>query len=171
MKIASTAPQFGIHCQDNLSFCGHSFSMKDNISKVIGKYLGGCTAGRTSICLGPDGNVIPCVFMPDRIMGNIKEARLGEIFRNNPWRDLLSDRSERQGNCGDCKDRYYCGGCRARAQSYLNRMDHSDPGCIVNQKLWSQLHGQDTQASTVQVDQKQELFNTLDSHTTRTQKN
>ncbi|MBI9015984.1 MAG: radical SAM protein [Phycisphaerae bacterium] len=167
MGIASTAPQYGIHCADSLSFCGHSFRLEEKLSRVIGKYLGGCTAGRTSICVGPGGDVTPCVFMPERIMGNIKESKLIEIFQTNPWRDLLSERSERQGNCGSCKDRYYCGGCRARAQNYLNRMDHSDPGCILNQKLWSQLHGSNGQATTMQVDQQKELLSNFDTPSVR----
>ena len=51
-----------------------------------------------------------------------------EILRELRNKDIL------EGNCGECKYRYYCGGCRARAYGYTGNYLASDPGCIKNSK-------------------------------------
>jgi len=45
--------------------------------------------------------------------------------------------------CGNCKDKYICGGCRARSYSYFNGDVHgADIGCIVNEELWKEIASQ-----------------------------
>jgi radical SAM protein with 4Fe4S-binding SPASM domain len=144
MGIISTAPQFGRVClthagDDGMISCSHAGNASGVKARIVAKYLGGCGAGRTYICLQPNGDVTPCVYMPHRIMGNVKNDSLRHIFHHNPWWDLLCNRNERQGTCRQCDYRNYCGGCRARADAYLDRLDHSDPGCVGNAGLWEQL--------------------------------
>ena len=148
--IISTAPQFGRICLtqpdvDGLVSCSHAGNAAGAKARVVAKYLGGCGAGRTYLCLQPNGDLTPCVYMPDRTMGNLRERSLTDIFQNSPWWDLFCDRDERQGYCGECEYRLYCGGCRARADAYFNRLDHADPGCPRNEEHWRRLcsHGQD----------------------------
>jgi len=149
LGVISTAPQFGRVClsgDDNESMmsCSHAGNAAGVKARVVAKYLGGCGAGRTYACLQPNGDVTPCVYMPKRIMGNIREKSFTEIFQQSPWWDLFCNRQEREDACGTCEYRLYCGGCRARADAYFNRLDHADPGCIRNLDHWHKL----TQASS-----------------------
>ncbi len=142
--VISTAPQLGRIClshadEKGMISCSHAGNAAGTKARVVARYLGGCGAGRTYACLQPNGDVTPCVYMPDRIMGNIREKNFMEIFQGSQWWDLLCNRNEREGICGSCDYRYYCGGCRARSDAYFNRLDHSDPGCINNLALWEQL--------------------------------
>jgi radical SAM protein with 4Fe4S-binding SPASM domain len=42
--------------------------------------------------------------------------------------------------CGNCPDKYICGGCRARAYSYFNgNVKAPDIGCIHNKPLWEKM--------------------------------
>ncbi len=39
--------------------------------------------------------------------------------------------------CGNCKDKYICGGCRARSYGYFNgNLSGPDIGCIDNEEIW-----------------------------------
>jgi radical SAM protein with 4Fe4S-binding SPASM domain len=143
--VISTCPQFGRVCLGNspvyvgrvaATHCGSGSGVK---ARVIAKYLGGCGAGRTYVCIQPNGNVTPCVYMPDRVMGNLRDQTLQKIIDNSPLWDLLNNRDERWGHCGKCAFRYYCGGCRARADAYYEDPAGPDPGCIFNTEHWNKL--------------------------------
>ena len=152
--VISTAPQLGRVCLahtalDDLVSCSHAGNASGAKARVVAKYLGGCGAGRTYVCLQPNGDVTPCVYMPKRVMGNVREKPFTRIFQDSPWWNLLCDRNERLDNCGRCDYRYYCGGCRARADAYFGRLDHADPGCINNNDLWQRFTVEaDTTAET-----------------------
>ncbi|MBN2212555.1 MAG: radical SAM protein [Sedimentisphaerales bacterium] len=142
--VISTAPQFGRLClmhagQDGLVSCSHAGNGPGVKARVVARYLGGCGAGRTYACIQPNGDVTPCVYMPGRIMGNVREKPFTEIFQQNDWWDMFCDRDAREGNCRVCDYRHYCGGCRARADAYFGRLDHVDPGCLLNQTYWDRL--------------------------------
>ena len=145
--IISTAPQLGRVClagaqlDEGRVMCSHAGSGSGVKARVVAKYLGGCGAGRTYVCIQPGGDVTPCVYMPNRVMGNVRRAGLIDIFRNNPMWDVLNDRKRRLHHCGVCELQNYCGGCRARADAYFGRIDAGDPGCIRNQQHWDALVG------------------------------
>lgn len=143
--VISTCPQFGRVCLANspiyagrvaATHCGSGSGVK---TRVIAKYLGGCGAGRTYVCIQPDGRVTPCVYMPDRTMGNLRQSTLQEIIDNSMLWDLLNRRDDRWGHCKVCAFRYYCGGCRARADAYFDDPAGPDPGCIFNTEQWNKL--------------------------------
>jgi len=155
--VISTAPQFGRFClthagAEGLVSCSHAGNGPGSKARVVAKYLGGCGAGRTYACVQPDGAITPCVYMPERKMGNIKEQPFTRIFQTSPWWDLLCNRQEREGNCAVCDYRNYCGGCRARADAYFGRLDQSDPGCVNNRPLWRQLIGSEVEPTMVQTE-------------------
>ena len=143
--IISTAPQLGRVClagaalDDGRVSCSHAGSGSGVKARVVAKYLGGCGAGRTYACLEPNGDLTPCVYMPQRVMGNVRHRRLVDIFRNNAFRDILNDRNRRLHHCEVCALRNYCGGCRARADAYFGELHAGDPGCIFNEKHWDAL--------------------------------
>ena len=56
--------------------CSHAGSGSGVKARVVAKYLGGCGAGRTYVCVEPNGNVTPCVYLPHRVMGNVRQRPL-----------------------------------------------------------------------------------------------
>lgn len=142
--IISTAPQLGRVClmssslESGKTTCSHAGSGSGAKARVVAKYLGGCGAGRTYICIEPNGDVTPCVYLPHRVMGNLRDAGIVKIFRKGYY-DLLNDRSDRLHHCRTCDFANYCGGCRARSDAYFGRLDAGDPGCKLNQKYWDEL--------------------------------
>ena len=165
MGIISTAPQFARLCLqhtdvESMVSCSHAGNAGGTKARVVAKYLGGCGAGRTYACVQPNGDVTPCVYMPTRIMGNVRDKTFTEIFQQSAWWDLFCNRNAREGQCGVCEYRNYCGGCRARSDAYLNRLDHSDPGCINNMEQWLKLNQQQTAATATILtnDSRQKLL-------------
>jgi len=165
--VISTCPQFGRICLAHspiysgrvaATHCGSGSGIK---ARVIAKYLGGCGAGRTYGCIEPDGCVTPCVYMPNRVIGNLRQQTLKEIIESSDVWDLLNDRNARWGHCGQCEFRYYCGGCRARADAYFGDPAGPDPGCIFNVDHWEKLIDQ-ARADRLEVgDDTSEHFSTM----------
>jgi len=144
LGVISTAPQLGRICLmhaplDGRITCSHAGSGSGMKARIVARYLGGCGAGRTYIAIQPNGDVTPCVYMPDRVMGNARSRSVIEIFRTSPLREVLSDRENRWGTCLTCDYRYYCGGCRARADAYFGDLRGPDPGCLLNEAYWRQV--------------------------------
>lgn len=145
MGIISTAPQLGRVCLAGAAIdggrvaCSHAGSGSGVKARVVAKYLGGCGAGRTYVCVEPNGDVTPCVYLPHRVMGNVREAPFVDIFRKSVFWDILNDRDRRLHHCGACSFKSYCGGCRARADAYFGKLHAGDPGCIFNEKHWDSL--------------------------------
>jgi len=108
-------------------------------TKTLTEFIGGCGAGRLYCGMEPNGDIQPCVFIPIKI-GNIREQRLVDIWRNSPVLKLIRNRDAFKG-CGECEYKYICGGCRARAYAYFGDLQGPDPGCSFNQKYWDELKG------------------------------
>jgi radical SAM protein with 4Fe4S-binding SPASM domain len=143
--IISTAPQLGRVCLAGAALdggrvvCSHAGGGSGTKARVIAKYLGGCGAGRCYTAVEPNGNITPCVYLPHRVMGNIREKSLGKIFRDSVFWDILNDRDHRLHHCEVCAFKQYCGGCRARADAYFGQLHAGDPGCVFNDKHWQKL--------------------------------
>jgi len=143
ISIMSTAPQFGRACilygpLEGLMATAHGGKGKGKQAKVLAKYIGGCGAGRCYCCIQPNGKVTPCVYMPSVEVGDLRRQRLLETW-DNPLFALLSNREDRGDHCAVCDFRAYCGGCRARALSYVEDIQAGDPGCIYNQHVWEEV--------------------------------
>jgi radical SAM protein with 4Fe4S-binding SPASM domain len=143
--VISTAPQLGRVClagsvtDGGRVTCSHAGSGSGVKARVVAKYLGGCGAGRTYVCLEPNGDLTPCVYLPHRVMGNVRSAGLLDIFHRNAFAEILHDRTRRLHHCEVCAFRNYCGGCRARADAYFGQLHAGDPGCLFNDKHWQAL--------------------------------
>lgn len=143
ISVMSTAPQFGRACilygpVEGFMATAHAGKGKGKLAKVLSKYIGGCGAGRCYCSVQPNGKVTPCVYMPSLEVGDVKRQKLLEIW-DNPLFALLANREDRSDHCGVCDFRAYCGGCRARAFSYLEDIQAGDPGCIYNQHVWEEV--------------------------------
>jgi radical SAM protein with 4Fe4S-binding SPASM domain len=142
--VMSTAPQL---CRlslahapvDGVTSCSHIGGGGGEKARVVAKYLGGCGAGRTYICIEPEGTITPCVYMPHRVLGNVRNRGIVDIFRHNEFYEVLNNREKRTDHCEVCEFKYYCGGCRARADAYTGHVNTGDPGCVFNSKSWDEL--------------------------------
>lgn len=74
------------------------------------------------------GDVYPSGFLPLKA-GNVKQQRLGDIYRESPLFVGLRDPDNLQGKCGRCEFRELCGGSRARAWAMTGDVFGSDPLC------------------------------------------
>ncbi len=146
ISVMSTAPQL---CRlslahapiDGVTSCSHLGGGGGEKARVVAKYLGGCGAGRTYICIEPEGTITPCVYMPHRVLGNVRNRGVADIFRHNEFYEVLNNREKRTDHCEVCEFKYYCGGCRARADAYTGHLNTGDPGCVFNSKSWDELVG------------------------------
>jgi len=97
----------------------------------------GCSAGVSQVVVSYNGDVYPCPYMRDRSAGNVRQATLGDIWRNEdyfaPIRML--DRSKIRGKCATCAYRpYYCtGGCRGAALAAYGDLYAEDPNCWLGE--------------------------------------
>ncbi|MGP3667052.1 MAG: radical SAM protein [Candidatus Bathyarchaeota archaeon] len=104
----------------------------------LSEFIGGCGAGRFYCAIEHDGSITPCVFFPLKV-GEILKDNFEEIWEKNKVFQELRNREVLKPNCGVCKFKYVCGGCRARAYGYFGDYLAPDPGCIRNKELWEKL--------------------------------
>jgi len=95
-------------------------------------FLGRCTMDGGYMGVIQNGDVKPCGFNEQYMLGNIKDKTLKECWSNlqtSPLSLKLRDRSNLKGKCGVCEYREICGGCRTRAEIYTGDIFESDPAC------------------------------------------
>ncbi|MDD1679519.1 MAG: radical SAM protein, partial [Methanomicrobiales archaeon] len=107
-------------------------------TRILADFIGGCGAGRLYCSIEPNGEIQPCVFMPISL-GNIRDDDFLSIWHSSPVLETLRNRETLNGGCGQCEQKFICGGCRARAWAYFQDISAPDPGCIHNQVLWEHL--------------------------------
>ena len=161
LEVLSTAPQFGRVCLEQslgdrlkrdyvyvetqaqkssqfyVSSPTHFSMLKDNgRSDISIDAMKGCGAGRQFCCIQPNGDVTPCMFIPDYIVGNIRTEPFTALWEKLGEEPCFMDREILDDECGSCQFRYVCGGCRARAINYIGNKLAADTGCIRNKKKW-----------------------------------
>ena len=145
VQILSTAPQFArVALQEEeendeeLIMPTHFYNPRLQGQLIsLAEFIGGCGAGRFYLAMEPNGDLQPCVFFPLKI-GNILEDDFEEIWRYNKVLEELRNKDLIK-KCRECKYRYYCGGCRARAYGYFKDYLMPDPGCIYNRKEYEKV--------------------------------
>ncbi len=98
------------------------------------KNSGGCSAGLKVSNIDHRGDVHPCHFMQDMVVGNIRDRSFRDIWIDNPSPELLALRNMRanlKGACGECEYLELCGGCRQKAKYHTGDLFGEDPTCIV----------------------------------------
>jgi len=93
--------------------------------------LGGCTAGWLQLFIDSNGDVFPCAYLPVKL-GNAVSDDLCEIIYHkfSFFYDIMNRDTFTQ--CGNCKYKLICGGCRARAYLKEGNFFDSDPFCPFN---------------------------------------
>jgi len=98
------------------------------------KVFHGCAAGRGFVYVKANGDVWPCPFVEVKA-GNVREDSFARIWRDSKvFRDLRNREQTLKGNCGECKYRTICGGCRGRAMAYTGDYLAEDPSCFLSRE-------------------------------------
>ncbi|MDI9619397.1 MAG: radical SAM protein [Candidatus Nezhaarchaeota archaeon] len=133
IEVLSTAPQLArVAIQES---CGrvvaptHFAVVADPATVALAEFIGGCGAGRIYAAIEPNGDVVPCVFLPVKV-GSLRERSFEDIWATSRLLLCLRNRDDFEEPCCRCSYRYVCGGCRARAYAYLGLVTGPDPGCI-----------------------------------------
>ncbi len=95
---------------------------------------GGCSTGVKVANINHRGDVHPCHFMPQVVVGNVRERSFRDIWIDHPSEELLALRKMRsclKGKCGKCDYLDLCGGCRQKAYYYCKDLMGEDPTCII----------------------------------------
>ena len=135
--LDANTPQFGRKMKElsrKYGFVGHYGFLINN--SLLLEIVGGCAVGRAYIGLQQNGDISPCVYMPDLVIGNVLKDDLDHLWSNNQILKDLRDRDGFEGYCPKCENEYICGGCRARAYDYLGDVTKPDIGCIHNKEHW-----------------------------------
>ena len=148
LQIVSTSPTYGrVTLQmsrgeevapTHFAVVGGESKTAAAIIKAVAEFVGGCGAGRIYAAIQPNGDVVPCVFLPV-VVGNLRKQSFWDIWTKSPLFNDLRDRNKLKGFCGQCPYKNVCGGCRARAYGYFGDPLAPDPGCIYNLKWWNEL--------------------------------
>jgi len=96
--------------------------------KVYSGGAGGCPAGTHYFGIRPNGDVTPCPYLP-QFAGNLKTARLADLWDDSPVFTRLRRRDDLGGRCGACELKSQCGGCRARALGVTGDVMAEDALC------------------------------------------
>ncbi|MEM0240885.1 MAG: radical SAM protein [Candidatus Nezhaarchaeales archaeon] len=133
LEVVSTAPQLARVALQESHGCTvaptHFAMGSDPGILALAEFIGGCGAGRIYAAIEPNGDLVPCVFMPIKV-GNLRHDDFEDLWNKSPIFLKLRDRNAFQEPCGKCQYRFVCGGCRARAYAYTGYIDGPDPGCI-----------------------------------------
>jgi len=109
---------------------------RDYVRKLLTN-AGGCSAGAKVANISYQGDVHPCHFMPQVVVGNVRDRSFQDIWIDHPTPELLALRgikSNLKGACSSCDYRDLCGGCRQKAYYYNGDLLGEDPTCIVENK-------------------------------------
>lgn len=105
----------------------------DEVMELL-RMHGGCSAGTKVANIGPSGNVHPCQFWTNKVLGNVREKRFSSIWNNTEDEFLSMLRNKGaylKGKCGECQYKDVCGGCRVRAEAVREDMWQEDPCCYI----------------------------------------
>ncbi|MBU0600040.1 radical SAM protein [bacterium] len=98
------------------------------------KMHGGCSAGKKFANIDSQGNVHACQFWGHKDLGNIRERKFSEIWRdrsNELICELRNIKSKIKGRCSKCNYLEVCGGCRIRAEVAYGDIWAEDPACYL----------------------------------------
>lgn len=96
--------------------------------------------GRGFVFVSHTGEVFPSGFLPISV-GNIRSARLAQLYREAPLMHALRDADQFAGKCGACEFRRVCGGSRARAYAIDQDPLSSEPDCGYQPTAWHNQRG------------------------------
>ncbi len=92
----------------------------------------GCQSCRCVMGIGLHGDVYPCEFITQTVLGNLKTQTFKEIYESEMCK-LIRDRKIRKGKCGECEHLDLCGGgCILHTETMTGDILESLPYCWHN---------------------------------------
>lgn len=92
-----------------------------------------CLAGK--IAITADGQVIPCIFSRNDILGNLKDQKLADVLESSVLKETWELTKDKVLVCKDCEYRYACSDCRPLAEGSNCGKNYSNapfPRCSYN---------------------------------------
>jgi len=100
----------------------------------------GCWVG-SFYAINPKGDVAPCPLVSDHVSGgNVLKQDLYDILYKSELFTKIVVRSNLEGECGKCKFRFTCGGCRVYSYYLTGNIFASDPTCFIKDLSVNQLN-------------------------------
>jgi radical SAM protein with 4Fe4S-binding SPASM domain len=106
----------------------HRHSIKQNENGLT--IPGTCWNGK--VALTPSGDVIPCVFARDLVVGNVLKSSLKDILSSSKLKELWGITLDKVEVCQDCEYRYACFDCRALAYLTTDNLSAKVHGCTYD---------------------------------------
>jgi len=122
---ATCAPHYQRIMRERARANGETVTVKTHGLDAVSR---GCLGGSSFLFVSHVGQVQPCGYL-ELDCGNVRQMRLGEIYRNSPLLQNLRDVDCYRGKCGVCEYRKVCGGCRARAFEATGDYLEAEPLC------------------------------------------
>jgi len=98
-----------------------------------------CIAGYLYLGVAPNGDIFPCPYMMEMVLGNINESTLYDIWTNSRVLASLRDTNLLKGSCAACQYREKCrGGCRGLSYLVSGDFLNPDPYCPIAAKIFHQ---------------------------------
>jgi radical SAM protein with 4Fe4S-binding SPASM domain len=99
---------------------------------VAANYIEGCSALRGSLGLSPGLDVVPCTFLQQRVLGNLKRDSLTDIWNGikaREFRDSVEKKIIESAPCDGCAIKNTClGGCPVMELAKCSRMGTGGEG-------------------------------------------
>jgi AdoMet-dependent heme synthase len=89
----------------------------------------GIRDGHGIVFVSHTGDICPAGFLP-LALGNVRQERIADVYRNAPAFRALHTSSQFHGRCGHCEYHALCGGSRARAYEATGDPLGEDPFCV-----------------------------------------
>lgn len=100
-----------------------------DIRQRAGRMAFGVRDGNGVVFVSYRGDIYPAGFLPEPLLGNVREQPLDTVYREAPALRVLQDPTNFTGRCGRCEYKYACGGSRARAFGMGEDALGEDPLC------------------------------------------
>jgi radical SAM protein with 4Fe4S-binding SPASM domain len=145
IEVLSTAPQFArvvFQQSSGGAMAPTHFYVGQNRNwglQALAEFIGGCGAARLYCAIQPNGDVTPCVFIPQLIVGNLRDKSFHEIWHTTKIFKEFQVRTTLKGSCSNCDYNKICGGCRARSLGYFQDHNAPDVGCVNNIEAWNKI--------------------------------
>lgn len=89
-----------------------------------------CWSGRIAVCA--NGDVIPCIFSRDQIVGNVRTQSLSDVLKGQKVVELWGITKDSVAVCRDCEYRYACQDCRPLSEAAFGDLYGSNPRCTYD---------------------------------------
>ena len=93
----------------------------------------GITDGRGILFVSHNGTIYPAGFLPVAC-GKFPDVSVVETYQTHPVFTALQNPDRYKGICGRCKDRFLCGGSRARAFALTGDYLEAEPDCFFEKE-------------------------------------